>query len=471
MSSSESTVWEHGLRLGNLTAALRPELVDQTVDYKSAANRIQSIFQYDDVIVDNPLPAQSPKLFKSCQELHPGVCESHVASSFVLETVDSFQRHLDHHKVKLPALCCLDFTIGGGNGASSSSAEPSSCLRNRSYFRSWYMVGCVSKKPLCHVLAPLQPFPQVENSLVFQICTRTHCINLCTSYSVILAAAEQAIERAERFEDLVLEFSAHDFQMKAFHQHPNLVVFRRSFATFRLGKGCAPCPPKSSDAPAASKSEVALPFGLQFTQKPKPKKRPAVDKDVVQDDGPPKPKSRKTDKGDRDKSKSKTDSGCVDSGDGNGCEDDDGTFLSDEQLMQLKSAISQLDGFAEEEAQIADEKNRVEKRKGVSGSGASFFHKELGIISMKEARRNMVCLHCNNRIEKGSIRFEYAFHLAKPQRSIHTECVGQIASNSEALLSSIKWLRTELSRSQCTSVDRQVIKQSLASLEALQVAK
>ena len=60
--------------------------------------------------------------------------------------------------------------------------------------------------------------------------------------------------------------------------------------------------------------------------------------------------------------------------------------------MQLKPAISQLDGLAEEEAQIADETNRVEKRKGVLGSGASFFHKELGIFRSSYFETTS-CLH------------------------------------------------------------------------------
>lgn len=70
-----------------------------------------------------------------------------------------------------------------------------------------------------------------------------------------------------------------------------------------------------------------------------------------------------------------------------------------------------------------------------ASSGGAFFNRdaELGIQSMAVAlRRGMKCYHCTGPIEKGSLRFTYAFHIKKPSRSIHTTCLAQIPETLKA---------------------------------------
>lgn len=84
-----------------------------------------------------------------------------------------------------------------------------------------------------------------------------------------------------------------------------------------------------------------------------------------------------------------------------------------------------------------------------ASSGGAFFNRdaELGIQSMAVAlRRGMKCYHCTGPIEKGSLRFTYAFHIKKPSRSIHTTCLAQIPETLKAQsLDKLEFLRGDTS--------------------------
>eukprot|EP00435_Cladocopium_sp_Y103_P050187 s1190_g15.t1 len=460
--AADHSVWNCGLALGNLTAALRPELVDETVDFNSAAEKLREFFDYDNVIQQNPL--ESPKLFRSCQERHPGLCDRHSAASFVVEMVEHFQQHLENRKTNLPALCCFHFSIGAG--ASSSSSKPA-------FFRTWYMLGCVSKKPLCHVLAPMDPFPVVEKGLAFQVCARTGCLKLCTSYSILVASVDEAIGLGANYEDLAFNISIHPFQMESFLQHPNLAIYKQSSAEFWIGKDCDP---PSSARQTKSKDTVALPFGLEISRKPKPKKRAAPEKDVDFDQpGPKKPRETRQKKGDHTKHDDiESPAGAnMETGqetDGGANDDDDGTVLSSSQMEQLKLVMRAAQGATEDDAILRGEAATLERKRQRLGAQATFFHKAPGIISLKEAQRTMTCLFCANRISKGTLRFEYAFHKNKPQRSIHTECARQISPGSEELKSSLQWLEQEWANGKATSLERAAIKEALSALRPVETS-
>ena len=73
----------------------------------------------------------------------------------------------------------------------------------------------------------------------------------------------------------------------------------------------------------------------------------------------------------------------------------------------------------------------------------SRFNNALGLLGYTAAKRRSSCVICSQPIHKGDEKFEYAHSLTKPQKSLHPECVGQIAPS--AVEPSIAWLRAEIS--------------------------
>lgn len=456
MEAARSEVWNRGLALGNLAAALRPELVDTQVDHKVAADKIRKLFEYDDLISENP--PQVPRLFKSCQEKHPGLCSSHDAFNFVIEVVEQFQKNLEFHKIKLPALCCVEFSVGGSSSsaASSSSSRPS-------VFKTFYLIGCVARRPLCHVMSALVSFPAVEGGLAFQSCDKNMCIMLCTFYSVVVASVDQTSKLGASYQDLIFKCSVHDFQAESFSEHPNLVILKRPLAEFWLGKDCTPVCNKTS---RGDKEKVVLPFGLESAHIEKPKKRAPPSTF----DCDPKPRKKPA-----VEQKTKTGTGTKNETEDAGFDDEEDLYMSPEQVEQLKLAMREVAGSLEDDAMIKEQQltgpePEQEPNQPRPRHQPAFFNTRVGIISLKVARRLMKCYFCSNEICKQSLRFEYAYSVSKPQRSIHVECVGQIATNSEALKSSISWLQRELAIDQPMTMQRTALTEALHSLQCIDAA-
>lgn len=78
-----------------------------------------------------------------------------------------------------------------------------------------------------------------------------------------------------------------------------------------------------------------------------------------------------------------------------------------------------------------------------SGAKVRRFSSTLGLTGLYQAKRPMVCVACNQKIEKGDYRFEHFFSQQRPPRSIHTECVAQI--DRVTIGASITWLQSSMS--------------------------
>ena len=452
-AAESSPVWDYGLGLGNMVGALRPEFVDNSLDYKTATERLKQYFEYDEKILDNPIV--SPKLFRSCQERHPGLCDSHSHASFIYEMAENLQKHLDHLKVDLPALCSMKFRLLSG-GASSSDEKPL-------FFNTWYMLGCISKRPLCHIFAVLDRFnDSVNNSdgLAFQIDNHTQIFELCTSFSVLVAAVEQALAHKCVVEEMAFNFSVHEFEICTYTEHPNLVFPGSCLSDFWIGKDY-PLPIQSRSQ--KQKEHVELPFGLETSVKPQ-KKRTLTRSKVIQEDELDmggvisQKKSASTDR--KKKQLASSDNTTADA------EEDASAVLTAAQQHQLEIAIAAAKGVEEDEALIAEEKNAQQMKASRAGSKASFFHTRTGIISLQGAKRNMVCYFCTCQISKGTLRFEYVFSKSRPQRSIHTECVSQMKPKTDEIIDSLRWLK-EKQFEKLGSLEASAVDQALKTLHDL----
>ncbi len=456
--------------MSNLGGALRSDLVDDSLDYKKAADDLKQYFEYDDKILENP--HVSPKLFRSCQERHPGLCDSHEAAGYIIEMVENLQKHFDHWKVEAPCLCCMTFRLLS-ESASSHCSRPS-------FFKTWYMLGSVSKRPLCHVLAALKPFGQNED-LAFLIDKQTLCIELCSSYSIFVAAVDIAIAHQVGLDQLEFRYSIHQFDLQPSKDHENLVVPESCIADFRIGTGCEL--PSAPSRGHKQKDTVELPFGLLPAAKSKPKKRLVSDRkddDAMLDDDTGLVVKKKKVAGLSTKLTQKNDtisslpsdnasSSCSNSGKAvdDKSEYDNEVCLSAVQQEQLNNAMISANGVEQDDANLEAEKSEQDKNRGKQ---RSFFHKRTGIISLCEAKRGMVCYLCNTPISKGTLRFEFVFSKQRPQRSIHTECVGHMNPKSEEACSSIAWLENTSIADCLGQLETQVVGQTLQTLRALNFA-
>ncbi|CAE7806153.1 unnamed protein product, partial [Symbiodinium necroappetens] len=64
---------------------------------------------------------------------------------------------------------------------------------------------------------------------------------------------------------------------------------------------------------------------------------------------------------------------------------------------------------------------------GAAGQNGVFFQRNLGVLDIGPSpRKGLMCMNCGGKIEKGELKFSFAYRLNKPPRSIHVACVAQI---------------------------------------------
>ena len=456
-SLARHCAWNSGLALSNHIGALRPEFIDASVDYKSAVDQIRNLFNYDDKICDNP--SKSPKLFRSCQERHPGVCESYHSAEVVLDCVRSLQSHLERNKLQPPVCMLAEYCLEekdaeeGREGADASSSSHAPALKGA----AWYMLGCVSKRPLCHVMAALAQHPTLDSALEMDGST------LCTSYELVVQILHRFnCDSVKESEKLALTFRVFDYSLEPHKECPNAVLYQQCRLIFSVGLNA---PDPGCSANNISSGGSYLPFGLQPAKKPQVRqtKRDADDdagdledisaakrkreqrkqKDIDAAASSSKPSSSNQGRS----SATSTSAAAFDAEQDQEAEDDvcDATpvTLSEAQRLQLKAAILSAAGAEEDVVVSQQPPDKTEavaaasKGKGRGKGRGSYFHERTGLLSCIEAKRTMVCYICNHQISRGEHRFEYVFQVNRPQRSIHIECVGLISAVGESL----KWLQ------------------------------
>ena len=133
--------WKSGLGISNHVAALDPKFV-QEIDCEEAVQHIKDAFDYDAQPVKNP--ESLPRMFCSCQESHPGLCKADDCFNHVQLAVQQFQQCLEEKKIQGCALLKL-VVVTEVAQPSSSSSQPSQIVPST----QWFLLGCVSKRPLC----------------------------------------------------------------------------------------------------------------------------------------------------------------------------------------------------------------------------------------------------------------------------------------------------------------------------------
>lgn len=141
--------WGSSLGICSHLGALKPELVDDEIEAEHALQQLQSCFgfSYLEDACPNPVDG-NPSLFQSCCEKHPGICKSSQFWGKTLKLVQQLEIELENLDVSSSTSSTL---ISLSISCSKEEYEIAKPLHS-----SWHMLGCVSKRPLCHILGSLQ---------------------------------------------------------------------------------------------------------------------------------------------------------------------------------------------------------------------------------------------------------------------------------------------------------------------------
>ena len=432
------TAWKSGLGISNHVAALDPKYV-QEIDFEEAAERIKDAFEYDSQPVQNP--ESMPRLFCSCQESHPGLCKADDCFHHVQTAVQQFQQCLEEKKVQGCAL--LKLTVVTAE-SSSSSSQPSQIVPST----QWFLLGCVSKRPLCHVVGKLVPHQEVANIVTPNV--REGSWQLQTMHAVLRDVARRTPGLSA---DMCVEFCS---------TAPNHLLVGTRLAQFRVGPRVV-LPARTRGV----KVTPQLPFGMQLSASRKtPRSKAATAKAKGKckpeaSDAPSFPHAQAQEAEAAQEAAA-------------GALDDAAPDRFAVVLQQMHDRSPLAPGHLHPDAatevvsvaqslrgQFVDETEDVVVPSEPSQAArppmppvppmppiqpppsSSRFNDTLGLIGYTAAKRRSTCVTCSQPIHKGDDKFEYSHSLTKPHKSLHPECVGQIIPS--AVEPSIAWLRAEIS--------------------------
>ena len=203
-------------------------------------------FDYDPKPAENP--PQMPHMFCSCAEAHPGICKDEACFLRVCLMVQQFQRGLDVHKLEAMSLFKVQMQINAGSAASSSQPGPRPC---------WLLLGCVSKRLLCHVLGKMVQHRQAADVVTPWV--HEHSWTLCTLHEVLVDFIKEAARQRVDPDTVRVVFGQHHYTAVGCKSAPNHFRVLARGLQFAVGPHVQMIP-KPAKAP-----EVKLPFGLQLS--------------------------------------------------------------------------------------------------------------------------------------------------------------------------------------------------------------
>ena len=438
--------------------ALDPKHVLE-VDADFAARQMQDAFDYDPAVEPNPDPM--PRMFTSCQELHPGVCKDHAAYAHVLKIASHFQHHIEQIDAQACSLIKMTFSLIPPDGVPSSSRPP--CTEPM-----WLLLGCISKRPLCHVFGKMIAHRTERNVVTPHV--EDDRWQLDTLFAIAQKAAKSLRGDAA---DLHLECSSHAYQAVGSFPAPNHFRVGEMLAEFRFGMR-EPVPAKVR---SRAQGAVSLPFGIQWNPAGAVKRAKAKAKSGTAKGGKSRKATKAAEAADMLEQGPEEEAPQEDHlDDCEGYEPDfDWEASVGEDFASLFRNMHDPDPLAPEhlastvpeqisvarclagqaldlESQAADPVEPSQPSQlpaEAPKQKAPRFNAKVGLVGLATVKRRSKCVGCGQDMVKGDQKFEYVTSLSKPARSLHHECVGQILPSMAA--QSIAWLTEQLDPTQPTS--------------------
>lgn len=476
-------VWKSGLGVASNVAALDPRLV-LPVDHVVASKNLEEPFGYDDKIAENPDPA--PRLFRSCQELHPGVCSEDPMFSRVQNLVLQFKTYIEINKISPPVLLRVDTELCS---SSSSSYSPPRTL-------NWYMLGSIRKRPVCHMLAKYVQYEGLRSVLLPEIVDKGFFMTTC--HSLFLHALKWAEEQTDRWNEMQVNFLVQKHKLIGCEgpgrNRIELTEADEDEVSFSVGPllKIPVLPKKPRSAP------VPLRFGLKVAQKPRMRKPKRKRVELEDEDGGLDMMEEDLEAAEGGDEIFNEDQ---DHGEGEEQEEEDlnrydafAAKLSLQQFKELKKAVASLATRATEfpqddfEVHLSedDDGNQSRRRQRPSRSGSdiplvgqsetadpgvqslNFSHRK-GILELIPVKKALACLVCNQRLMKGEMRFVVSLKENRPSRSVHPHCVAGM--DPSLFESSIEWLENYLkSAGNIDEFNKSLCRDSLQRLTCMRAA-
>ncbi|CAE7719587.1 unnamed protein product, partial [Symbiodinium sp. CCMP2456] len=470
-------VWNSGLGIFNHVAALRPSLV-QNVD---PASTLLSSFGYLPTPEDNP--RVMPHMFCSCTEAHPGICKDEACYPQVAIMVQQFQRCLEVHNLQTMTLFKVQASSSGSFGPPPM----------------WLLLGCVSKRPLSHVLGQL-----VQHVHVADVVTPMQLEDSWVLHT--LHGVFRNLAKSERvaLESLRIVFSVVPYDAIASYPAPSHFRVGQERLRFEVGPGVAFAPKLGRNV----EGSVSLPFGIRPSQPARGRGRGASGRGCAgraSGRGQKPPATSAEASLDPDKCAEEAAAGVLfddigDVGEASAAafvlqtmSTHDASPLAPEHMPEsvAREIAATAKGLCNQHQDQQDDAGgeegaaSIRPRESSAGPGTivaeqptstapagaragSRFHDVLGLMGCAVAKRRMQCYVCDQPIHKGDFRLEHAFNHRRPQRSVHPECVGQIASDT--VQQSITWLggQLDLVASDDTSDKAAALREAMRRLTASQ---
>jgi hypothetical protein len=456
--------WSSGLGLATHLGALCPGLVAD-IESNEAAENIKDFFGYLKNQSENPFV--NPSLFQPCCLLYPGVCKSDKYWGKVVRMVQQFEIGLENNKASAAGQYLIHFEAAT-DFQDSSSSDGIPLLHE-----SWYVIGCVAKRPLVHILGSLRPVQNRNNMFVPEYVhvedqTKKHW-SLHTSYAVFLFILREIFGDASDDQPLrlAIRIRFHSFDAIGSLDDPNHFRMHRDYDS-EVVVGTHVLVGRNAVAVQTTKPSGSVELGFGFSFEPT-----KVNKPVRSRGSDPKEKELSKlpsidngiDKRSSDSTKER-DLSKLPALDKIKIQDSAPAELDKKASQELLVVIKQLSSH-EQDTEISANTSQDAKLASTSSKPTAAkskclnFSSRVGITDLQPAKRKMICLACNEQIHQGDYRFEHFFSMKKAPRSVHPECVGQL--NPETFDSSIQWLtNSSIKRS---GIEQKVIKRALEVLE------
>ena len=476
-------VWSYGLGIASHIAALKPSLV-RNINWKDAYDHLKDSFGYLKDSVPNP--ATNPSVFAPCGVLYPGICRSDQNWGKVNRLVQQFQVGLDNSKSSSCEL--MKFELRRAESpADSSSTEQTEILSTR-----WYILGCVSKRPLVHVLGrvehkvhPKSSYPIWVPRYVSPDDFEKRHWELETGYGLFADLVSESVEAHET--NVLVQVFLYPYEAIGSLGMPN--HFKpATFARFQFAVGTKVVLARDKEPSQPKPQSVDLGFGISASDPPPVKRKtrehhsheesdqPSIKtpklkaKDSATEHRKPKAKKQKTVEAEDSSSRPNVDfdvsepmdmekfaafleSKTTDFSKMSDVEkmavqqgtDTCGIILNTDMQAELLKVTKLLSGHEFESEMKPDTLLPSAPGKTKVLAKPEFaFAPEVGVVDFQKAKRTMKCLTCDQKIFPGEFRIEHVYHVKKPPRSLHIECAGGIAP--DAMPKSIRWLEANLEK-------------------------
>ncbi|CAE6965080.1 unnamed protein product [Symbiodinium sp. CCMP2456] len=399
---AEQDVWTRGLGLQNHHSPLRPELVSEELDVAGLAESFRETFGYDAEMQRNPV--KLPTFCRSYLWAHGGICEKHPCFGRVAQLVHQFDSGLQSKRVATSLLIV--------NLQEEHTGQT-----------QWFFQGCVCRRPLLHVLVRLWPRApgrlamSMKDGVPVLLTSHQMFLSCVCSYLSIFpddATASQLRPQAAIYKSFSCSHEEGDLVLLAGEETHNIDL------SSRCKREAVPKP----------KTMPSLPFGLSSRSYKWQKKA-----------GPEASGHRVA-----EQPASSSSAGPVPRYDEFESDLPPGADVEFSQALKAEAAAfkdaeaapasSSSAGDKPESREAVEQDSKPSSAGGVSaaasaagaaGQNGVFFQRNLGVLDIGPSpRKGLMCMNCGGKIEKGELKFSFAYRLNKPPRSIHVACVAQI---------------------------------------------